>query len=96
MTDIDSTAIPEFLAEELLDAVIEDGETHISKLGEPKIVIITPQYADATVMPTYSISGRTITFTLWDIPSTGIPDSVSGTAIHSGAVGYAVMIKGRL
>lgn len=86
MTSIDSTAIPEHLSEEYLDAVIEDAETYISKLSQPKIVLMTPQYADSTALPSASISGRTITFAL---------TSFNGSDAFPTPVGYYVLIKGR-
>lgn len=86
MTSIDSTAIPELLAEEIIDAVIQDDETHVSKLGAPKLVFITPQYADSTVIPSATISGRTITFHL--------RDNMGGA--YATALGCYVLVKGRL
>lgn len=86
MTAIDATVIPEFLAEEHVDAVIQDDETYTTKMGSPKIVFMTPKYADSTVIPSATISGRTITFHL--------RDSLGGA--YTTAVGYNVLIKGRL
>lgn len=91
MTAIDATVIPEVLAEEKLQAVIEDGETYTSKLSKPQIVIMTASYADTTVIPTVSISGRTLTFGLEDCAST-----VTSSGAHGSPVGYAVLIRGRL
>jgi len=86
MTEIDSTAIPEYLTEEYVDAVIQDDETYVSKLSEPRLVFMTPSYADSTVIPSYTISGRTITFHLRTVDETA----------HTTATGYGVLIKGRL
>lgn len=86
MTSIDATAIPEHLTEEYVDAVIQDDETYVSKLGEPKLVFITPAYADSTVVPSATISGRTITFHL--------RDTLGGA--YSAALACQVLVKGRL
>lgn len=86
MTSIDSTVLPEpTLVEEYVDAVIQDNETYVSKLNSPKMVFITPQYADTTVVPSATISGRTITF--------HIRDCMGGA--YATAVGFHVLIKGR-
>lgn len=100
MTSIDATVhVEPVLAEEYLDAVIEDGETYVSKLSEPKIVIITPQYADTTVIPTARISGRTITFGLEDASQLeengGVVSTVFPTGAHGSPAGYHILIKGR-